>query len=97
MLFMVIETFRDDDMRPGYQRLAERGRGIPDHGLRPVGSWVEASFARCFQLMECGDLKAMHAWVLHWQGTGARFEIVPVLPGAETRAVVTGQGALPAA
>ena len=29
MLFMVIETFRDDDMIPVYERLRNRGRGSP--------------------------------------------------------------------
>ena len=38
--------------------------------------------------MECADLKLLQAWVLHWQDTGASFEIVPVLPSAETRALV---------
>lgn len=87
MLFMVIETFKDNNMLPVYQHLEQHGRGIPE-GLRYVDSWVEPSFARCFQLMECSDLRAMQSWVLHWQGTGATFEIVPVLQGAETRALV---------
>lgn len=87
MLFMVIETFKDNDMLPVYRRLGEHGRGIPD-GLKYLDSWIEPSFARCFQLMECTDLKAMQAWVLHWQGTGAKFEVVPVLHSAETRSLV---------
>lgn len=87
MLFMVIETFKDNDMRPVYRHLQAHGRGLPE-GLRYIDSWVEASFARCFQLMECADLKLLQAWVLHWQDTGASFEIVPVLPSAETRALV---------
>jgi hypothetical protein len=87
MLFMVIETFRDNDMLPIYEHLNEHGRGIPD-GLRYIDSWIEPSFARCFQLMECSDLKAMQAWVLHWRGTGASFEIIPVLHSSETRALM---------
>lgn len=87
MLFMVIETFKDNDMRPVYRHLQAHGRGLPE-GLRYIDSWVEASFARCFQLMKCADLKLLQAWVLHWQDTGASFEIVPVLPSAETRALV---------
>lgn len=87
MLFMIIETFRDHDMLPVYRRMQEHGRGIPE-GLTYIDSWVEPSFARCFQLMECRDLKAMQAWVLHWRGTGVEFEIVPVLRSADTRALV---------
>jgi hypothetical protein len=52
MLFMVIERFKDRDAKAVYRRLRDQGRGAPE-GLRYVGSWIEASFARCFQLMEC--------------------------------------------
>ncbi len=82
MLFMVIERFRDNDMVPVYQRLAEQGRGLPE-GLRFVDSWVEAGFGRCFQLMECDDALLLQQWVLHWRGTGVTFEIVPVVPGRQ--------------
>ena len=87
MLFMVIERFRDNDMVPVYQRLRERGRMLPE-GLEYVDSWVEAGFSRCFQLMRCDDLRVLQEWVLQWRGSGATFEIVPVVPGAETRAAV---------
>lgn len=87
MLFMVIETFREQDMVPVYQRLEERGRGIAE-GLRYIDSWVDVTGARCFQLMECDDLRAMQAWMLHWRGTGVTFEVVPVVTGAEARAAV---------
>jgi hypothetical protein len=30
MLFMVIESFHDDDMVPVYQRLRKAGRSLPD-------------------------------------------------------------------
>lgn len=84
MLFMVIESFDDHDMVPVYQRLRERGRMLPE-GVRFVDSWVEASFARCFQLMECDDAARLQEWVLQWRGAGVRFEFVPVVPSAATR------------
>jgi hypothetical protein len=87
MLFMVIERFEGNDMVPIYQRLEERGRQLPD-GLIFVDSWIEANFSRCFQLMECDDARLLQEWVLGWRGTGASFEIVPVVPSRETRAVV---------
>ena len=88
MLFMVIETFANDDMVPVYQRLRERGRMLPE-GVEFIESWVEASFARCFQLMRCDDAAKLQAWVLSWRGAGVRFEIVPVVESATTRALVT--------
>jgi len=87
MLFMVIERFRDNDMVPVYQRLRERGRSLPE-GLEYVDSWVEANFARCFQLMRCDDLRLFQQWVLQWRGLGVALEIIPVVPSKETREVV---------
>ncbi|MGE0421460.1 MAG: DUF3303 domain-containing protein [Reyranellaceae bacterium] len=87
MLFMVIERFRDNDMVPIYRRLREAGRSLPD-GLEYVDSWVEPNFSRCFQLMRCGDPRLFQEWVLSWRGYGVSLEFVPVVPSAETRAVV---------
>ena len=87
MLFMVIERFEGNDMVPIYRRMGEKGRQLPE-GLTYVDSWIEANFSRCFQLMECADARLLQEWVLGWRGTGATFEIVPVVPSRETRAVV---------
>ncbi|MFC4113220.1 DUF3303 domain-containing protein [Nonomuraea zeae] len=84
---MVIERFRDDDMIPVYERLRDSGRMLPE-GLTYLGSWVEPNFSRCFQLMECDDLRLLQQWTLGWRGCGVTFEIVPVVGGQETRDVV---------
>jgi hypothetical protein len=84
---MVIERFENNDMVPVYKRLTEQGRGLPE-GLRYVSSWVEPNFARCFQLMECEDAALLQQWALHWRGTGASFEFVPVVQSAQTRELV---------
>jgi len=86
MLFMIIERFRDQDPLPIYERVRDRGRSVPA-GLKYIDSWVEPNFDRCFQLMECDDLRPLQEWILSWRGAGT-FEIVPVLTSAETRAVV---------
>jgi hypothetical protein len=87
MLFMVIEHFKDQDMLPAYKKLREQGRTLPD-GLKYIDSWIEPNFARCFQLMESNDLRLLQEWVLGWRGSGATFEIVPVVSSRETREVV---------
>lgn len=87
MLFMVIEHFRDQDMLPVYRRVQESGRSLPP-GLRYIDSWVEPTFARCFQLMECDDARLLQQWVLQWRGLGVSFELIPVVPSAQTREVV---------
>ncbi|MCY7305692.1 MAG: DUF3303 domain-containing protein [Rhodoferax sp.] len=55
MPFMVIETFDNNNMLPVYERVQDKGRGLPE-GLRYISSWIKPGFARCFQLMECDDL-----------------------------------------
>jgi hypothetical protein len=87
MLFMIVERFKDQDMLPAYKKLREGGRMLPD-GLTYIDSWVESNFGRCFQLMECDDLRLLQEWILRWRGSGTTFEIVPVVSSKETRDVV---------
>jgi hypothetical protein len=89
MQFMVIEQFRNQDARAVYARFREKGRLMPD-GLTFVASWVSADLARCFQVMECDDLTLLQRWVAEWADLTA-FEIVPVTPGKETAAALSGQ------
>lgn len=86
MLFMVIETFVDDDMVPVYRHIRQHGRQLPE-GLTVEGSWTEPSMGRVFQLMACEDARLLQEWVLRFRGTGARFEIVPVIPSMNAREV----------
>jgi hypothetical protein len=86
MLFMVIERFRNRDAKAVYRRFREQGRGAPE-GLTYVGSWIEANFDRCFQLMECDDARLLQQWALRWHGL-IEFEFVPVVPGKDTAEVV---------
>jgi hypothetical protein len=82
MLFMVIERFKNRNARAVYTRSRERGRMLPE-GLRYVHSWVEANFDRCFQVMECDDVRSLQKWVFEWQGL-VDFEIVPIVSSKET-------------
>jgi hypothetical protein len=75
MLFMVIERFKDAEAV--YSRVREKGRMLPE-GLRYVGSWVEANYERCFQLMECDDASLFQKWIIQWQDL-VDFEIIPVV------------------
>ena len=89
MLFMVIETFREQDAKTIYRRFRDKGRMMPD-GLAFVGSWVTADVGRCFQLMECDDVTLLQRWVSEWSDL-AGFEIVPVAPGRDTAAALSSQ------
>jgi len=81
MLFMVIERFKNRDARAVYARARERGRMLPD-GVTYVSSWVETSWDRCFQLMECEHESLLHTWIAHWSDL-VDFELVPVMTSAE--------------
>lgn len=87
MLFMVIERFKNQDAQAVYKRFQEQGRMMPD-GLKYIDSWVEASFNRCFQLMECDDPVLFQQWIAKWQDL-MEFEIVPVVPSAEAKKSIT--------
>ena len=89
MLFMVIETFRNQDAKAVYRRFRDRGRMMPD-GLSFVSSWVAADLGRCFQVMECDDITLLQKWVAEWSDLAA-FEIVPVVPGKDTAAALADQ------
>ena len=82
MLFMGIERFKDQNLMAVYGQFRAQGRLTPE-GLAFVGSWVEASGNRCFQLMECDDLRLFQQWIAHWHDLAA-FEIVPVVAGKDT-------------
>jgi len=82
MLFMVIEKFKNKDALAVYRRFRERGRMMPE-GLKYVGSWIEANFDRCFQLMECDDPRKFQQWVIRWHDL-MEFEIVPVVSSKDT-------------
>ena len=86
MLFMVIETFRNQDGKAIYRRLRDRGRQMPD-GLSFVSSWVQADMGRCFQLMECDDVTRLQRWVAEWSDL-MECEIVPVVAGKDTAAAL---------
>lgn len=86
MLFMVIEHFKGRDAKAIYARFREKGRMAPD-GLTYVGSWIEANFDRCFQLMECDDARLLQEWIIAW-GDLADFEIVPVVASKDTAEIV---------
>ena len=86
MQFMVIETFRGQDLRAVYRRFKERGRQTPE-GLTFVSSLVSADGGRCFQVMECDDVTLLQRWVAAWSDL-IEFEIVPVVAGKETAAAL---------
>src|SRR5437773_11325751 len=89
MVFMVIESFRNQDAKAVYRRFRDKGRLTPE-GLTFVGSWVEADLRRCFQLIECGDGTLLQRWVAEGSDF-LDFAIVPVGPGRDVAAALSGQ------
>src|SRR5262249_4852158 len=88
MMFMVVETFRNQEAKAIYRRLREKGRMMPD-GLKFVSSWVAADLGRCFQLMEADDITLLQRWIAGWSDLMA-FEIVPVVSGKDTAEALSG-------
>ena len=91
MLFMVVERFKDRNAKAVCARLDTKGRMMPE-GLEYVGSWIETSFDRCFQVMKCDDEALLREWASHWEDL-IEFEFVPVRTSAEARAAALGEPA----
>jgi hypothetical protein len=89
MLFMCIETFKNQDAKAVYRRFRDKGRQMPD-GLAFAGSWVTADLDRCFQLMECDDITLLQQWIVRWSDV-IHFEIVPVVPGTDVAGALAPQ------
>lgn len=87
MLFMVVETFREQNAKAIYQRLSEKGRMMPE-GLTYIDSWVSADLDQCFQLMEADDVTQLQQWICQWTDLMS-FQIVPVVHGKETAVAIT--------
>ena len=87
MLFMVIERFRDHDAAIAvYARFREKGRMLPG-GLKYVDSWVETNHSRCFQLMECEDVRLFEEWTSRWNDL-VDFDIVAVYTSKDAVAAI---------
>jgi Protein of unknown function (DUF3303) len=89
MLFMVVETFRNQNAKAIYHRLRDKGRMMPE-GLAYVNSWIAADVSRCFQLMETDDITLLQRWVAEWSDLMG-FEIVPVAPSKDVRQALDPQ------
>lgn len=81
MLYMIVESFRNHDAAPVYQRFREQGRLAPD-GLIYVSSWVDTQLQRCFQVMETDDRNLLDQWMANWTDL-VDFEVIPVMTSAE--------------
>jgi hypothetical protein len=86
MLYMVVETFKNGDAAPVYERFRQSGRLAPD-GLTYISSWVDDRMERCFQLMETDDRALLNEWIARWQDI-VDFEVYPVITSTEAAALV---------
>jgi hypothetical protein len=89
MLFLVIESFKNNDPQPVYRRFREQGRLAPD-GLKYISSWVTTDIATCYQIMECEDPRLLDQWIAEWSDL-VDFEIIPVITSAEAAMLVSPQ------
>ncbi|HZS49183.1 MAG TPA: DUF3303 family protein [Blastocatellia bacterium] len=81
MLFMVIETFKNGDARPVYDRFNDKGRLAPE-GLNYISSWVTTDLKKCYQIMECEDRHLLEQWIAQWSDL-VDFEVVPVITSVQ--------------
>jgi len=87
MLYMIIESFKNQDAVPVYRRFRDHGRLAPD-GLKYVSSWVAIDLTTCYQLMECEDRKLLEQWMTRWSDL-VDFEVLPVITSSQAVARIT--------
>lgn len=83
MLYMVIEHFYPGKLKEIYQRLAEKGRLMPE-GVNYVNSWIDEELNTCYQVMDCESREGLQQWMDNWEGFAA-FEVIPVITSAEAK------------
>jgi hypothetical protein len=76
--YMVIKRFREGHSGGVFDRLHTKGQLLPE-GLHFVASWLCASDARCFQIMETEDPTLFEAWKARWDDL-IELEIVELKP-----------------
>jgi hypothetical protein len=85
MLYMLIGHFRRGAAPAGE---AVETRSLPDAaGVTLIGSWVEASLGRSFQVVECENLSAVQQWAARWRHR-VHLELVPIVPAREAVAAL---------
>ena len=77
MLFMVIEDFKQSDVRSIGERFRRSGRMLPE-GVTYHASWVDPRGLRCYQVMEAATPELLDAWTRNWNDL-VDFEIIPVM------------------
>ena len=87
MQVMVIEHF-NGNARAVYQRFRENGRQMPE-GLAYVDSWVDTSYERCFQIVECQSMDLLEGWAENWRDL-VTFEFFPVISSGKAASAILG-------
>ena len=86
MLFMVIERFKNADVKAIGDRYRRNGRMLPG-GVVYLASWIDSPNSRCFQIMEASDRESLNPWIAAWSDL-VDFEVVPVQTSADFWATV---------
>lgn len=81
--FLIIERFKNRDAKPVYERVAARGRLMPDE-LEYVSSWVTDDLSTCYQVVRAPDRASLDPWIEAWSDL-VDFEIVDVVSSDEAR------------
>jgi hypothetical protein len=81
MLYMVIERFRNPDLKAVGERFTTQGRMLPP-GVNYITSWMECTGERCFQIMESPTREALNLWIKRWDDL-VDFEVTAIQTSQE--------------
>ena len=91
MLFMVIERFKEGNVKSVGERFRRSGRMMPE-SVHYHASWVDAAGARYFQVMDAPNPEMLDLWVSRWHDL-VEFEIVPIQTSSDFWSSVLPAGA----
>jgi hypothetical protein len=78
---LISEHFKHGDRKLVGERFTRNGRMMPDD-IAYHASWLDATGARCFQIVEAPHLELLRPWLKRWEDL-IDFEIVPVMTSGD--------------
>jgi hypothetical protein len=83
MQFMIIEHFRQHQLKEMYNRFETKGRMLPE-GVHYINSWIDENVNTCYQVMESDSIEKIQEWISHWHDL-VDFEIIPVISSSQAK------------
>ena len=65
MLYLVVESFKSQDLIEVSERFQSQGRLMPE-GLAYIASWMTCDGSQCYQVMDSPNRQLLDVWISNW-------------------------------